>query len=54
MRIADDITRLVGDTPLVRLQRLVQDINGLIAEIAARRQQYAHYRDRLLAFQEAA
>jgi type I restriction enzyme S subunit len=28
--------------------------SGLPAEIAARRTQYAHYRDRLLTFREAA
>ena len=34
---------------------LVNDLSsGLPAEIAARRQQYAYYRDRLLTFEEAA
>jgi type I restriction enzyme S subunit len=34
---------------------LVNDLSsGLPAEIAKRRQQYEHYRDRLLTFQEAA
>ena len=34
---------------------LVNDLSsGLPAEIAARRQQYEHYRDRLLTFKEAA
>lgn len=34
---------------------LVNDLtSGLPAEIAARRRQYAHYRDRLLTFKEAA
>lgn len=36
-------------------EALVRDISiGLPAELAARRQQYAYYRDRLLAFPEAA
>ena len=40
---------------LDQFDALVNDISsGLPAEIAARRQQYAHYRDRLLTFQEAA
>ena len=40
---------------LDRFDALVNDISsGLPAEIKARRQQYAHYRDRLLAFREAA
>jgi type I restriction enzyme S subunit len=40
---------------LDRFDALINDISiGLPAEIAARRQQYAHYRDRLLTFKEAA
>ena len=40
---------------LDKFNALVNDISsGLPAEIAARRQQYAHYRDRLLTFPEAA
>ena len=40
---------------LDKFDALVNDISyGLPAEIAARRQQYAHYRDRLLTFREAA
>ncbi len=40
---------------LDRFDALVNDISvGLPAEIAARRQQYEHYRNRLLSFQEAA
>jgi len=40
---------------LDRFDALVNDISiGLPAEIKARRQQYEHYRDRLLTFQEAA
>jgi type I restriction enzyme S subunit len=40
---------------LDRFDTLVNDItDGLPAEITARRQQYAHYRDRLLTFREAA
>ena len=40
---------------LDQFDTLLNDIStGLPAEIAARRQQYAHYRDRLLTFQEAA
>ena len=40
---------------LERFDALVNDITaGLPAEIAARRQQYAHYRDLLLTFKEAA
>lgn len=40
---------------LDKFEALVNDISsGLPAEITARRQQYAHYRDRLLTFQEAA
>ena len=38
---------------LDKFDALVNDISfGLPAEIAARRQQYAHYRDRLLRFKE--
>ncbi len=40
---------------LDKFDALVNDItSGLPAEIKARRQQYAHYRDRLLSFREAA
>lgn len=40
---------------LDKFDALVNDLSqGLPAEIAARRQQYEHYRDRLLTFQEAA
>jgi len=40
---------------LDKLDALVNDLSsGLPAEIKARRQQYTHYRDRLLTFQEAA
>lgn len=40
---------------LDKLDALVNDLSsGLPAEIAARRQQYEHYRDRLLTFREAA
>ena len=40
---------------LDKFDALVNDISiGLPAEIAARRQQYAYYRDRLLTFKEAA
>jgi type I restriction enzyme, S subunit len=40
---------------LDKLDALINDISsGLPAEIKARRQQYAHYRDRLLSFREAA
>ncbi len=40
---------------LDRFDALVNDISiGLPAELAARRQQYQHYRDRLLTFREAA
>lgn len=40
---------------LDKFDSLVNDIStGLPAEIAARRQQYKHYRDQLLTFQEAA
>jgi type I restriction enzyme S subunit len=40
---------------LDKFDTLVNDISsGLPAEISARRQQYAHYRDRLLTFKEAA
>ena len=40
---------------LDKFDALVNDLSsGIPAEIAARRQQYAHYRDRLLSFKEAA
>ena len=40
---------------LDQFDALVNDLtSGLPAEIAARRRQYAHYRDRLLTFKEAA
>lgn len=40
---------------LDKFEALLNDLSsGLPAEIAARRQQYKHYRDRLLTFQEAA
>ncbi|MNV99534.1 putative type-1 restriction enzyme specificity protein [compost metagenome] len=40
---------------LDKFDALVNDISvGLPAEIAARRQQYTYYRDRLLTFKEAA
>ncbi len=40
---------------LDKFDALVNDLSsGLPAEIKARRQQYEHYRDRLLAFREAA
>lgn len=40
---------------LDRFEALVNDLSsGLPAEIEARRAQYAHYRDRLLSFEEAA
>jgi type I restriction enzyme, S subunit len=40
---------------LDKFDALVNDLSsGLPAEIQARRQQYAHYRDRLLSFKEAA
>lgn len=40
---------------LGQFDALVNDLtSGLPAEIAARRTQYAHYRDRLLTFKEAA
>jgi type I restriction enzyme S subunit len=39
---------------LDKLDALVNDLSvGLPAELAARRQQYEHYRDRLLTFEEA-
>jgi type I restriction enzyme, S subunit len=45
--------RIVGI--LDKFDALVNDISfGLPAEIAARRQQYAHYRDRLLTFRKTA
>jgi len=40
---------------LDKFDALVNDLSrGLPAEIQARRQQYEHYRDRLLSFREAA
>ena len=40
---------------LDKFDALVNDLSsGLPAEVAARRQQYEHYRDRLLTFKEAA
>lgn len=40
---------------LDKFDTLVNDLSsGLPAEIKARRQQYEHYRDRLLTFREAA
>jgi type I restriction enzyme S subunit len=40
---------------LDQFDALVNDLkSGLPAEIAARRKQYAYYRDRLLSFREAA
>ena len=40
---------------LDRFDALTNDLSsGLPAEIAARRKQYEHYRDRLLTFQESA
>ncbi len=45
---------LRGIDCLNQFDALVNDLSiGLPAEIKARRQQYAYYRDRLLAFQEA-
>ena len=44
-RIADDLRHF---------DAMVSDVNeGLPAELAARRQQYEYYRDRLLTFEEA-
>jgi type I restriction enzyme S subunit len=63
---ADDLAKLAIPLPppeeqarivaiLDKFDTLVNDISsGLPAEIQARRQQYAHYRDRLLSFREAA
>jgi type I restriction enzyme S subunit len=49
----DEQARLAG--LLDKFDALVNDISiGLPAEINARRQQYEHYRDRLLTFDEAA
>ena len=48
----DDQRRIVGI--LNKFDALVNDLSsGLPAEIEARRQQYAYYRDRLLSFEEA-
>ena len=50
---ADEQERIVAI--LDKFDALVNDLsNGLPAEIKARRQQYEHYRDRLLSFREAA
>lgn len=47
----DEQSRIVDD--LERFHALVNDISiGLRAELVARRQQYEHYRDRLLTFEE--
>ncbi len=44
-----------ADTILDKFDALVNDLSsGLPAEIKARRQQYEHYRNRLLSFREAA
>ncbi len=49
----EEQTRIVAI--LDTFDALVNDLsNGLPAEIQARRQQYAHYRDRMLSFREAA
>ena len=49
----DDQQRIVAI--LDKFDALVNDLSsGLPAEIKARRQQYEHYRDRLLSFKEAA
>ena len=48
---ASDQARIVGI--LDRFDALVNDLSiGLPAELRARRQQYQHYRDRLLTFRE--
>lgn len=48
----EEQTRIV--TILDKFDALVNDLScGLPAEIAARRKQYAYYRDRLLTFKEA-
>jgi type I restriction enzyme S subunit len=48
LQIQDEVCKT-----LRALQELIQDINsGLPAEIAARRQQYEYYRDKLLTFKE--
>ncbi|WP_340699128.1 restriction endonuclease subunit S [Cellulosimicrobium funkei] len=48
----DEQRRIVGI--LDEFDALVNDLSsGLTAEVEARRQQYAHYRDRLLSFEEA-
>ena len=58
------LKKLVIPVPLIEEQRRIADIldrfdalvndisSGLPAEIAARRKQYEHYRDRLLSFPE--
>lgn len=49
----EEQARIVGI--LDKFDALVNDLsNGLPAEIAARRRQYEHYRDRLLTFKQAA
>jgi type I restriction enzyme S subunit len=62
----DDIARVELPVPSVEEQARIVDIldkfdalvndlsSGLPAELAARRKQYEHYRDRLLTFKEAA
>lgn len=50
-----DISQARIVTILEKFDALVDDLSiGLPAEIMARRQQYEHYRDRLLTFGEAA
>ena len=49
----DEQSRIVAT--LDNFDALVNDLMvGLPAELAARRKQYEHYRDRLLTFEEAA
>ena len=51
--LAEEQERIVAI--LDKFNALVNDLSaGLPAEIKARRQQYVHYRDRLLGFKEAA
>lgn len=53
--LADTDEQLRVVETLDRFEALTTDLNiGLPAELAARRQQYAYYRDRLLTFEEAA